>query len=41
MKAGITPLLSLICVAFGGYVLFTQWVTFRTTPSGRHPATAV
>ena len=41
MKAGITPLLSLICVAFGGYVLFTQWVTFRTMPAGRAPATAM
>jgi zinc-ribbon domain len=41
MRAGITPLLSLICVAFGGYVLFTQWITFRTTPAGRAPVTAM
>jgi hypothetical protein len=41
MRAGITPLLSLICVAFGGYVLFTQWVTFRAMPAGPAPATAM
>jgi hypothetical protein len=41
-RAGVMPLLSLVCVAFGGYVLFSQWVTFRTTPAtGRRAAAAL
>lgn len=29
-KTGTIPLISLICVGFGGYIAFTQWVTLRT-----------
>lgn len=36
LKAGVTPLLSLICVAFGGYIAFSQWMTFQMM--GQAPA---